>query len=487
MSNKGSRLRSIAIGVLFLAAGATSGVEAGVNDGNGKEWMQLPATVGLSWTQTAQICPQDGMTPCVGSVAGRDLNDWVWATDSQVLQLWSSFEPALLTSRGVDGLAYFGSAQSFLSAFQPTQSFCITYACGAFGSGWTASKDAAGLPIFGSVGWNTTPVSVSGGFGVGPAANADEAQNSRGVWLWRATGPGVYAYDDAGQVASPAGGTALASVLANDWIAGVRATPANVTLVQESSTHPGVTLNVGDGSVAVAPATPAGTYALIYRMCDIAAQSNCDGARVTVVVNPYVVRAVNDSGWASPSTGGTAVANVLANDTLSGARATMSNVNLSLVWASPANAGVTLNLANGAVEVARGAGFGTYALVYQICDTTNLANCGQATVSVLVRNYVIDAVDDVANGSSKTGGTVIASVLANDKLNGVPATTTSVRLTQVSPPIPGITLNLASGAVSVAPKTNSGTYNLVYRICEIASPANCDDATVKLNLSGKSN
>ena len=477
---------TMAIGVLLLAAGATSIVQAGVNDGNGKEWMQLPTTVGLSWTQTAQVCPQDGLNACVGAVAGRNLIDWVWATDSQVLQLWSYFDPALLTSRAVEGLAYFGSAQSFLSAFQPTQSSCITYSCGAFGSGWTASRDDAGSPIFGPVGWNTTPVSASGGFRVGPAANADEAQNGRGVWLWRDTGPGVYAYDDAGQVISPAGGIAVASVLANDWIAGVRATPANVTLAQDSSTHPGVRLNVSDGSVDVAPATPAGTYALIYRMCDVAAPSNCDGARVTVVVNPYVVDAVNDSGSASPSTGGTAVASVLANDTLSGARATLSNVNLSLVSASPANGGVTLNIANGAVEVARGAGLGAYALVYQICDKTDVANCDQASVSIVVKNYVIDAVDDAANASSKTGGTAIASVLANDTLNGVPVTTAIVRLSQVSPPIPGITLNVATGAVSIASKTTSGTYTLVYRICEIASPTNCDDATITLNLSGRS-
>jgi hypothetical protein len=58
------------------------------------------------------------------------------------------------------------------------------------------------------------------------------------------------------------------------------------------------------------------------------------------------------------------------------------------------------------------------------------------------------------------------------------------RLSQVSPPIRGITLNLSSGAVSVAPKTASGVYNLVYQICEIASPANCDTATVTLDLGG---
>src|SRR4029453_8677877 len=114
----------------------------------------------------------------------------------------------------------------------------------------------------------------------------------------------------------------------------------NVTIGQNSSTHSGISLDTGDGSLDVAGATPAGTYSLSYRMCDVPNPSVCDDATATIVVNPYVVDALNDSGWASPSTGGTAVASVLANDTLSGTRASFSNVNLSLVSVSPAGAGV---------------------------------------------------------------------------------------------------------------------------------------------------
>ena len=476
---------TLLIGVLLLVAGSIGLARAGVNDGRGKEWMQLPATVGLSWNATAQVCPQDGVTACVGSAAGRNVNDWVWATDAQVLQLFSIFEPAMLTNRSVGGLAYFTTADLFLSTFQPTQSFCITYSCGAYGAGWTSSRDAAGAPIFGAVGWSTTSVSASGSFGVGPAASADEALRERGLWLWRATDPGAFAYDDAGQVASPEGGVAVANVLANDWIAGARATVANTTLTQVSSTHAGITLDVSDGSVDVSAATPAGSYTLIYRMCDIADPASCDDAAVTVGVNPYVLNAVNDSGWASPSTGGIAVANVLANDTLSGTRATFANVNLTLVAVSPANAGVSLNLTDGSVNVARGTPLGAYAVVYQICDKTSPANCAQATASIAVRNYVIDAVDDSVRASGKTGGTVIASVLANDTLNGLPATTATVQLSQVSAPIPGITLSLTTGAISVKPKTTSGVYTLQYQICEIASTSNCDVATVTIDLSGR--
>jgi len=475
----------IALCALVVMAGTTGMVEAAnFNDGNGKEWRQLPGTVGLSWNQVAQACPQDGATSCVGSVAGVNLNDWIWATDAQVVQLFGLFEPAILTSPTVEGMAQFGTAQSFLSgtAFQPIFSSCQTYFCGASASGWTSSKDGTDLPIYGSVGWGNTNVSFSGRFTIAAAASADET--GPGVWLWRATGPGAFAYGDFGQVASPDGGVAVADVLVNDWIAGAPASLASVAISQLSSSDPGVTIDVGSGSVNVAAGTAAGTYTLSYQICDIADASNCGNATVTVVVNPYVVKAVNDAGWASPSTGGTAIANVLANDTLSGTRATPSNVSLSLVSLSPADAGITLDPA-GSVNVAQGTPLGAYTLVYQICDRTDPANCAQATASITVRNYAINAVNDSATASSKTASTPIASVLANDTFNGARATTATVQVSQVSPPVAGITLNPSTGAVSVATKTASGLYNIVYSICEIASPANCATATIVLNLSGK--
>src|SRR5256885_16114993 len=114
-------------------------------------------------------------------------------------------------------MAFFGSAQSFLSpfAFQPTFSACESYFCFGSASGWTASMDSTGMPLVGSVGWSVFPVSISAGFSVAAAASADETAFGRGAWLWRATGPGANAYDDVGRVASPDGGVAVADVLAN--------------------------------------------------------------------------------------------------------------------------------------------------------------------------------------------------------------------------------------------------------------------------------
>ncbi len=470
--------------VVFVTAVNTFG-QSSVNDGHGKEWLQLQPSIGITWNQAAQICPRDGSTPCSGAASGRSFNGWVWATDAQVLQLFSYYEPAMATNRSVGGMQFFFTAQTFLSAFQPTFSFCGTYQCGASGAGWTSTSDDNGLPILGSVGWGNTNVSIDGGFGVGPGSNPDESSGFRGLWLWRSTGPGVLAYDDSGSVASPNGGVAVANVLANDWVDSVRATTANVTIVQVSTDNSGISLDISDGSVDVTAVTPAGNYLLTYQICAASAPLSCDIANISVRVDPYVVDAVNDSGWASPSTGGTAVANVLANDRLSGSQATTANVTLSLVSVSPPNAGISLDAGDGSIDVAAGSSIGSYAVVYRICDRTDPANCDQATAAIVVRNFAIDAVNDYARASSKVASMPITSVLSNDTFNGVRATSANVRISQVTSTIPGITLNSSTGAVSVAKKTSSGTYSIQYRICEINSITNCDTATITLELSGR--
>ena len=473
--------------VLLLAI---SGVLlASVNDNNGKEWRQLTETVGLSWNQVAQACPQrDGIAPCTGLAGGADLTGWVWATDAQVTTLFSNFEPAILTSPTVSGMAQFFTASNFFSSFRPTRSIALDYFASQSAAGWTSSYDQpSGLAGFARVGMGNTPVSINGEFSVGLRVSPDEVDSARGVFLWRDTGlnsGAALAYDDAGVVASPAGGIAVANVLDNDWLAGARPTTATAELIQVSSTHPGITLNVADGSVGVAGAQ-AGTYTLVYQLCQPSNPANCDSANVTVTVKPYVIDAADDAGTQSPSTGGIAIANVLTNDRLGVMPATAANVTLSLV--SSANPGVTLDTSDGSVDVAQGTPFGTFALVYRICETANPTNCDTATAMVTVKPNDILAVNDQVRASSKTGGTVIASVLSNDWFAGSRATTAKVLLSLVSltPASKGISLDLSDGSVDVLPKTDSGLYRLVYQICEIASLTNCSQATASIDLSGK--
>jgi hypothetical protein len=204
---------------------------------------------------------------------------------------------------------------------------------------------------------------------------------------------------------------------------------------------------------------------------------------VAVTVLPYAIQAANDSAT-SPRTGGTAIANVLANDTFDMTRATLARVTLSLV--SSTSAGVTLNAATGSVSVARGTAAGPHLLVYSICETASPANCSDGAVTVTVNPYVVGAVADQARASSKNAARPIGSVLANDTLGGAPATLANVTLSLVSmtPANNKIRFN-PDGSVDVLTKAGSGVYSLVYQICEAESPTNCGRATVSLELSGK--
>jgi YVTN family beta-propeller protein len=276
----------------------------------------------------------------------------------------------------------------------------------------------------------------------------------------------------------PTGVTAVANVLANDRIGGVPATLANVTLSEVSSTDAGISLDPASGEVRVAPGAAVGDHRLVYRICELASPRNCDEASVLVSVrNRYVIDAVDDS--ATAPAGRTALATVLANDTLGGARATSANVKLSSV--SSTHAGVTLNVATGSVAVAVGTPLGTYSLVYRICELADPLNCDQASVTVTVIPTPIDAVND-SGASTRSGGVAVVNVLANDRFAGLVATLTKVTLASVSSTNPGVTLNPANGSVTVAAGTEIGIYSLVYRICERASPTNCDEATVAVTV-----
>lgn len=98
-----------------------------------------------------------------------------------------------------------------------------------------------------------------------------------------------------------------------------------------------------------------------------------------------------------------------------------------------------------------------------------------------IEPYVIDAVDDAAP-TPVSGGPAVTNVLDNDRLGGMRPTTLHVELTQESSTDPFVSLDTATGAVVVSFGAAVGPHSLVYRICERASLANCDSATVTLTV-----
>ncbi|MGO4906636.1 HYR domain-containing protein, partial [Flavobacterium sp. W20_MBD1_R3] len=292
------------------------------------------------------------------------------------------------------------------------------------------------------------------------------------------TAPAIVANDDAGTPVNGAnGGTAFTNVLVNDTLNGVPVLASQVVLTTVSSSNAGITLSGTD--VVVAAGTPAGSYTLVYQICEILNPTNCDTATVTVSVTAPAIVANDDAGTpVNGANGGTAFTNVLVNDTLNGAPVLASQVVLTTV--SSSNAGITLSGTD--VVVAAGTPAGSYTLVYQICEILNPTNCDTATVTVSVTAPVIVANDDAGtpvNGAN--GGIAFTNVLVNDTLNGVPVLASQVILTTVSSSNAGVTLSGTD--VVVAAGTPAGNYTLVYQICEILNPTNCDTATVTVTVT----
>src|SRR5690606_29424548 len=145
--------------------------------------------------------------------------------------------------------------------------------------------------------------------------------------------PVITANPDTGTANGTTGGIAVANVLANDSLGINRPTIANVSLTQVSSTHSGISLTVATGEVVVAIGTPVGTYVLEYQIEDKANPGNLSTASVTVTVTKTSqVIANNDIGKINGITGGTAVANVLANDNVEGAVPLLSQVTLTEIF-----------------------------------------------------------------------------------------------------------------------------------------------------------
>ncbi|PZQ79692.1 MAG: hypothetical protein DI548_14665, partial [Flavobacterium johnsoniae] len=312
-------------------------------------------------------------------------------------------------------------------------------------------------------------------------ANCDTAQVTVNV----AAAP-IVANDDttATPVNGMAGGTAIPNVLANDTLNGAAITAGTVTITTAPGAVPaGLSFNTSTGAVSVNAGTPAGTYTFDYTICEVLNPANCDTAQVTVNVAAAPIVA-NDDTTATPvngMAGGTAIPNVLANDTLNGAAITAGSVTVS-VAPGAVPAGLSFNTSTGAVSVNAGTPAGTYTFDYTICEVLNPANCDTAQVTVNVAAAPI-----VANNDNPTpvngyeGDTDVVNVLTNDTLNGVPVVPSEVVITVTTPSTnPGVELDPATGTVSVDPETPAGTYTIVYQLCEILNPTNCDSATVTI-------
>ncbi|ATA68770.1 hypothetical protein CGC48_09105 [Capnocytophaga cynodegmi] len=308
----------------------------------------------------------------------------------------------------------------------------------------------------------------------------------------------INAQDDTfAPVVGVTGGTA-GSVLSDngsgtDTLGSVAATTANVdisvvTSASQINGNPNVpTLDTNTGEVNISANTPAGTYTIVYRICEKLNPTNCDTATATVVVSPTDLEAVPDdfSGTPIRGTDGGNTSSVLTNDKLNGTQLNPSDV--TLTWGATPPNGFTPNT-DGTITIVPNTPAGTYTLTYTICEKLNPTNCETTTVTVVIVPDVIDAKDDTFKPITGVTGGTAGNVLSDngngtDTLGNVSATITNVDISVVTPasPINGNpnipTLNTNTGDVNVPANTPAGTYTIVYRICEKLNPTNCDTAT----------
>ena len=201
-----------------------------------------------------------------------------------------------------------------------------------------------------------------------------------------------------------------------------------------------------------------------------------------LVANPV---AQLDSGSVRTGTGGTAVVNVAANDTVSGAAATLgAGGNATVATSGAWPAGITLDPATGAVNVAATVGAGNYSMTYQLCDRLTPPHCTTAQVTVTVSSVV--AQPDTGAVTVGTASTAVANIAANDSINGAPATlgaggNATVAASGTWPA--GITLDPATGAVNVAATVAAGTYTMNYQLCDRSTPPVCVQSMITVQAS----
>ncbi len=293
---------------------------------------------------------------------------------------------------------------------------------------------------------------------------------------------------DSGTAAAGTAGTPVANVAANDSVNGQAATlgaAGNATVAPSGAYPAGVTLNTTTGAIASAASTAPGAYAIQYQLCDRNSPANCATATANITVNA-VIAPQPDAGTVSAGTAASAVANVAGNDSVNGQPATLGaagNATLATVGSYPA--GISLNLASGALDVAATVAPGTYTVQYQVCDRNSPVNCATASITVTVTAAILPQPDSGA-GQSGTAGTPIAGITTNDTVNGFPASLGAGGNATVAPvgAYPGgLTLNPASGAIAMTAAVQPGVYALQYQLCDKNAPVNCANATATVSVS----
>jgi uncharacterized repeat protein (TIGR01451 family) len=293
--------------------------------------------------------------------------------------------------------------------------------------------------------------------------------------------------------------------------------PANLTLVAASGanwscSNAGVllTCNFSGGSIApsgtstitvtvTAAAAAAGSSVTNYASVDPTGGASapapgaaCTPAASCASAGPTLIVYINpqpESGSATAGTGGTPIANVVANDAVNGMAATLGATgNATIAQSGTWPAGVTLDATSGAINTSAAVAPGSYSPIYQLCDRSAPPNCATTTDTVTVKASII-AAPEAGTAPAGAAATPIANVAANDTVNGAAATlggAGNATVAQSGTWPAGLALNPTSGAIASAATLAPATYSVSYQLCDKSTPPNCattiDTVTVSANI-----
>jgi len=245
------------------------------------------------------------------------------------------------------------------------------------------------------------------------------------------------------------------------------------------------TLDVNTGIVTVPAGTKSGTYTITYKECEsLNPSSNCQTQTVVISVGSASLTVVPETLTVTPSTSTQTTPSIFDNDSIGGVTTPTAGPggNVTMTVHNPSGSKVpTMDPNTGKVTVPGNIPAGNYTITYNYCEVLNPTNCtGTRTVVVTVgapELVVPSKVYPLAPGTTST-----ETVIDTATLGGNPVSSTAVTIAVVTPATslggtPTPTLNTTTGKITVPTGTKSGTYNIVYRVCEVLNPSNCKTAT----------
>lgn len=291
-------------------------------------------------------------------------------------------------------------------------------------------------------------------------------------------------------------GGATAPLTTNDTLNGnpviVGTAPGNVTITV-GAIQGGLSMNPSTGVVIVPPNTPAGSYNVIYTICEVSNPSNCDTVTSVIEVSAATIDAVADM---LTVLSGTTTSSLIANDTLNGNPAVIGLNPGDVTLTSTPTVQFSINPTTGVITVSPNTPAGNYPITYTICEVTNPTNCDTVTSIVNVTSNLgitlTGSYSDYNNDGFTNVGDVINYQVTVSNSGSQPIT--NINYAQGNATINGGPIaSLAGGATDTTTFTgvyvltqnniNSGVVSIDACFYADNSISQCGTTTTTLNLS----